>query len=186
MILIAMTRILIMGVCLVAACKGAEQGTAPTGPQGQFDQKWAVRSRRSRVAKDHQQGPGVHRGGALREPSPRRGCRALHERSGADLPLRLRGSERGRARARPAGRRRGTLLEIALSAPLDTLKVREQTGAYARAEAGELPDYPGVSAPYDVPVSPDLSLDTSTLSVEECVERIVGLIGGRLHLADGE
>ena len=70
----------------------------------------------------------------------------------------------------------GRFIEIALTAPIDILKVREQTGAYARAEAGELPDYPGVSAPSDVPVTPDLSLDTSTLTVEECVERIVALL----------
>jgi len=74
----------------------------------------------------------------------------------------------------------GRFIEIALTAPIDILKVREQTGAYARAEAGELPDYPGVSAPYDVPATPDLSLDTSTLTVEECVERIVSLLTGRI------
>lgn len=77
-------------------------------------------------------------------------------------------------------------VEVALSAPLETLRTREETGAYARAEAGELPDYPGVSAPYDVPVSPDLSLDTSKLSVEECVDRIVGLIGSRLDGAEAD
>jgi len=79
----------------------------------------------------------------------------------------------------------GRFIEIALTAPIDILKVREQTGAYARAEAGELPDYPGVSAPYDVPATPDLALDTSTLSVEECTERIIGVIGSRLNLTDG-
>ena len=73
----------------------------------------------------------------------------------------------------------GRFIEIALSAPLEILRVREQTGAYAKAETGELPDYPGVSAPYDVPVAPDLSLDTSTLTVDECVERIVTLLGNR-------
>jgi len=74
----------------------------------------------------------------------------------------------------------GRFVEIHLSAPMDICRAREETGSYARADAGELLDFPGVSAPYDVPVAPDLSLDTASLAVEECVERIVMVLAGKL------
>jgi adenylylsulfate kinase-like enzyme len=50
---------------------------------------------------------------------------------------------------------------------------------YARADSGEIPDFPGVSAPYDEPASPDLLLRTDSLSIAECVERIVALLQAR-------
>ena len=42
-------------------------------------------------------------------------------------------------------------IEVHVSAPLDTCRARETTGSYAKADAGELLDFPGISAPYDVP-----------------------------------
>ena len=56
---------------------------------------------------------------------------------------------------------------------------------YAKADAGEIPDFPGVSAPYDVPAHPDLSLDTAALPVEECVTRILALVQQRLGKTQG-
>jgi bifunctional enzyme CysN/CysC len=72
------------------------------------------------------------------------------------------------------------LVEVHLSTSIDTCRERDETGGYAKADAGELLDFPGVSAPYDVPVAPDLSLDTATLTVEECVERIVKMLADRI------
>ena len=80
---------------------------------------------------------------------------------------------RERARQAVASER---FVEIHLSAPLEICRARDETGSYARADAGEILDFPGVSAPYDVPVAPDLSLDTATLTVAECVERIVTVL----------
>ena len=84
-----------------------------------------------------------------------------------------------RERARQAAGS-GRFVEIHLSAPLDTCRAREETGSYARADAGELLDFPGVSAPYDVPAAPALSLDTASLTVDECVERIVTVLADKL------
>ena len=70
-------------------------------------------------------------------------------------------------------------VEIYLSASLDVCRSREESGMYARADAGEIADVPGVSAPYDVPADPDLSLDTGTLTVEACVDRIVDVLSSR-------
>ena len=52
-------------------------------------------------------------------------------------------------------------LEVYLSAPLEVCRARETGGMYARADAGEIARFPGVSAPYDVPAAPDLVLPTA-------------------------
>ena len=44
---------------------------------------------------------------------------------------------------------------------------------YAKADTGEIPDFPGVTAPYEVPRQPDLVLPSHELTVEQCVDRIV-------------
>jgi bifunctional enzyme CysN/CysC len=74
-------------------------------------------------------------------------------------------------------------LEIYLSAPLEVCRRRDTEGMYAKADAGQIAEFPGVSAPYDVPTSPDLTLPTHELSVEECVNRIVGLLESRKLIA---
>lgn len=56
---------------------------------------------------------------------------------------------------------------------------RDQRGHYAAADRGELPSYPGVSAPYEAPANADLVLDTEKLSVAECVEKVVSLLKER-------
>ncbi|HXX47918.1 MAG TPA: adenylyl-sulfate kinase, partial [Myxococcota bacterium] len=70
-------------------------------------------------------------------------------------------------------------LEIYLSAPLEVARARDSGGMYARAEAGEIPRFPGVSASYDVPASPDLVLPTHEIGAEECVDRIIRLLEQR-------
>ena len=49
-------------------------------------------------------------------------------------------------------------------------------GLYAKARRGEIKDFTGVSAPFEVPLHPALSLDTSVLTVEESVNRLLDLI----------
>ncbi|HTO06096.1 MAG TPA: sulfate adenylyltransferase subunit CysN, partial [Myxococcota bacterium] len=70
-------------------------------------------------------------------------------------------------------------LEVYLSAPLEVARARDTGGMYARAEAGEIPRFPGVSAPYDVPGAPDLVLPTHELDVEACVDRVIRLLEQR-------
>jgi len=74
---------------------------------------------------------------------------------------------------------RERFLVVHLDAPLDVCRARDQEGMYAKADAGEIANFPGVSAPYDVPPSPDLLLNTAELPVDECVKRIVKLLEER-------
>lgn len=66
--------------------------------------------------------------------------------------------------------------EIYVSTPLSVCEQRDVKGLYARARRGEIKDFTGVSAPFEVPEHPDLELDTSVLSLEEAVERVLHLI----------
>ena len=70
-------------------------------------------------------------------------------------------------------------LEIFVTAPLDVCRQRDRTGLYEKADAGEIDEFPGVSAPFEAPVNPDLVVDSDTLSVEQSVERIVALLKAR-------
>ena len=67
-------------------------------------------------------------------------------------------------------------LEVYLSSPVEVCRERDTRGHYKMADEGELIEFPGVSAPYDVPESPDLVLESHKLSVEECVDHIFLLI----------
>ena len=73
----------------------------------------------------------------------------------------------------------GRLIEVFLDAPVDVCRARDTDGMYERADRGEISEFPGVTAPYDRPVDPDLTLRTDKLDVDTCVERIVELLEAR-------
>lgn len=60
--------------------------------------------------------------------------------------------------------------EIHVAADLETCEGRDSKGLYAKARRGEIPDFTGISAPYEVPEKPELSVDTATLTVEESID----------------
>ncbi len=61
----------------------------------------------------------------------------------------------------------GRFHEIYLSASLDVCERRDPKGHYKKARSGEIPDFTGVSAPYETPENPELTIDTGALSVED-------------------
>lgn len=67
--------------------------------------------------------------------------------------------------------------EIFISTPIEECERRDVKGLYARARRGEIKDFTGVSAPFEAPAAPALSLDTSRLSLEESVKRLLALLG---------
>ena len=66
--------------------------------------------------------------------------------------------------------------EVYVSTPLAVCEQRDVKGLYAKARRGEIKDFTGVSAPFEVPVRPALTIDTSVLSLEESVEKVLELI----------
>lgn len=67
-------------------------------------------------------------------------------------------------------------MEIYISTPLEECERRDVKGLYAKARRGEIKNFTGISAPFEVPAHPALSLDTSKLSVEESVNKLLELI----------
>ena len=71
-------------------------------------------------------------------------------------------------------------LEIHVCTALDVCEQRDRKGVYARARAGDLPGFTGISAPREPPVDPALALDSAALDVEACADRVIALIASRL------
>jgi bifunctional enzyme CysN/CysC len=67
-------------------------------------------------------------------------------------------------------------IEVYLNAPLAVCEERDPKGLYAKARAGEIEQFTGVSAPYEAPLNPELELRTNELSPEECVAKIMSYI----------
>ena len=70
----------------------------------------------------------------------------------------------------------GEFAEVFLDVSLDVAESRDPKGLYKKARRGELPHFTGIDSPYEAPESADLRLDTSELSVEECVDRLLDLL----------
>ena len=66
--------------------------------------------------------------------------------------------------------------EVFLDVSLDVAESRDPKGLYKKARRGDLPHFTGIDSPYEAPENADLRLDTSELSVEECVERLLELL----------
>jgi bifunctional enzyme CysN/CysC len=67
----------------------------------------------------------------------------------------------------------GEFFEIFVDTPLDEAERRDVKGLYAKARAGELPNFTGIDSPYEAPEDPELRVDTTRLSAEEAAEKIV-------------
>ena len=67
-------------------------------------------------------------------------------------------------------------MEVYVSTPLEECERRDVKGLYARARKGEVKEFTGISAPFEVPENPTLEIDTSCLSLEESVRRVVEMI----------
>lgn len=72
--------------------------------------------------------------------------------------------------------------EVHVAAPLEVCVERDPKGLYRRALAGELPDFTGVSSPYEPPASPALVLDTALDDLDACAARVVDLVERRIAI----
>lgn len=64
-------------------------------------------------------------------------------------------------------------IEIYCDAPLDVCELRDVKGLYKKARQGLIPDFTGISSPYERPINPEITLDTATLTVNECSIRVI-------------
>ena len=64
-------------------------------------------------------------------------------------------------------------VEVYVSTPLEECERRDVKGLYKKAREGKIPNFTGISSPYEVPKNADLVIDTSKQSLEESVELIL-------------
>ena len=70
----------------------------------------------------------------------------------------------------------GEFLEIFIDTPLADAEARDVKGLYAKARAGELPNFTGIDSPYEPPEQPELWIDTTAMSAEEAADMVVDLL----------
>jgi len=68
---------------------------------------------------------------------------------------------------------KGDFIEIYCKASLEVCEDRDPKGLYKKARAGQIPEFTGISSPYEEPEKPELINETGKKSVDECVEQII-------------
>ncbi|OOZ37663.1 adenylyl-sulfate kinase [Solemya velesiana gill symbiont] len=85
-------------------------------------------------------------------------------------------ADRNRARELVA---EGDFLEVHCHCPLEVCETRDPKGLYKKARAGLIKGYTGISSSYEEPENPELKLDTSIMSIDQCVESVISLLAQR-------
>ena len=80
---------------------------------------------------------------------------------------------------------KGRFIEVYLSAPLEVCEQRDPKGLYAKARAGLVKDFTGITAPYEAPLEPELELRTDKFTVQECVSTLALKLSEKLPVEPG-
>jgi bifunctional enzyme CysN/CysC len=70
-------------------------------------------------------------------------------------------------------------IEVYVDAPLEVCEGRDPKGLYRKARKGEIPEFTGITAPYEPPEAPALAVDTATRSLADCVDHLLTLLLSR-------
>ena len=76
----------------------------------------------------------------------------------------------------------GGFVLVHISTPLEVCEARDRKGLYAKARAGIIGEFTGISDPYEVPTDAELSIDTTAIDVDEAVGRILHHLSETGHL----
>jgi len=80
----------------------------------------------------------------------------------------------------------GDFLEIYCKCSIEECERRDVKGLYCKARAGLISEFTGISSPYESPANPELTLDTTTLSLDQCVDSVLTLLRSQRILAAEE
>ena len=67
----------------------------------------------------------------------------------------------------------GEFVEVFVDTPIEICESRDVKGLYAKARAGKLPNFTGISSPYEIPENPEIRIDTTQTSVESAADQII-------------
>ena len=75
-------------------------------------------------------------------------------------------------------------VEVYVKCPIEECIRRDPKGLYAKALRGEIKNFTGIDDPYEEPISPEVTVETNLLSVEECVDRIMRVLAEGMHFQE--
>jgi adenylyl-sulfate kinase len=75
-------------------------------------------------------------------------------------------------------------VEVFVSTPLEICAERDPKGLYKKAVEGTIPEFTGVSSPYETPLKPDISVDTTNTSTDEIVKTLEGIVLKKINWND--
>jgi len=78
----------------------------------------------------------------------------------------------------------GEFIEIYVKCDLDVCEKRDTKGLYQKARSGEIPQFTGISSPYEAPETPELVIDTGKLTIEESVAKVLQYLEHVTHKDD--
>lgn len=78
---------------------------------------------------------------------------------------------------------RGRYMEVFINTPIEVCEQRDIKGLYKKARAGEIADFTGVSAPYEEPIDPEMTIDTSVVSLQDASHQVVAYLEDSLDPA---
>ncbi|MCF6285954.1 MAG: adenylyl-sulfate kinase, partial [Candidatus Hydrogenedentes bacterium] len=67
----------------------------------------------------------------------------------------------------------GDFIEIYCAASLEVCESRDVKGLYKKARSGEIPEFTGISSPYEEPVNPEIVVNTGELSLDDCAKKVI-------------
>ena len=73
----------------------------------------------------------------------------------------------------------GDLIEIYVKCPISVCEARDVKGMYKKAKANEIKNFTGISSPYEVPENPDLIVNTNQETLDESVDKVLGVLINR-------
>jgi len=80
----------------------------------------------------------------------------------------------------------GEFIEVFVKASLEVCEKRDPKGLYKKARAGIIPEFTGISAPYEEPLNPELVIETDKLSVTESAQLVIDYLVDKQVISDKE
>jgi adenylylsulfate kinase len=77
----------------------------------------------------------------------------------------------------------GDFIEVLVDCELEECEKRDPKGLYKKARAGEIPEFTGISAPYEAPEKPELTINTTSQSPEDSLAEIIGYLESKGYLS---
>lgn len=76
----------------------------------------------------------------------------------------------------------GDFIEVFCDAPLEVCEERDVKGLYERARRGEIPEFTGISSPYETPLNPEITVQTGRDGLDECARRVIDFLVERRYI----